>query len=161
MEYILDSDNLSETEKIGRMLARAIEKEQVILLQGEMSAGKTTLTQSILRQFGVEGYITSPTYTVVNEYESEEGEFFHFDLYRLESEEELYDIGFEEYIDRGLCIIEWPERANDLFEQWDPNTLIKVSLQKKSTAENGRTIKVEAAPAFIERLETFWKGQNL
>ncbi|NAW50180.1 tRNA (adenosine(37)-N6)-threonylcarbamoyltransferase complex ATPase subunit type 1 TsaE [Elizabethkingia argentiflava] len=85
-------------------------KYNILVLKGNLGAGKTTFTQQLVKSLGSMDEVTSPTYSIVNEYDSEEGKIFHFDLYRLKNMEEVYDMGIEEYLDHGfLCIIEWPE----------------------------------------------------
>ncbi|WP_312091043.1 tRNA (adenosine(37)-N6)-threonylcarbamoyltransferase complex ATPase subunit type 1 TsaE [Chryseobacterium sp.] len=85
-------------------------KNNILLLKGNLGAGKTTFTQFLLKNLGSEDEVSSPTYSIVNEYNSPRGKIFHFDLYRLKNIEEVYDIGIEEYLDNSyLCIIEWPE----------------------------------------------------
>lgn len=85
-------------------------KHNILLLKGNLGAGKTTFTQVLLKNLGSHDEVNSPTYSIVNEYNSPKGKVFHFDLYRLKNIEEVYDIGIEEYLDNSfLCIIEWPE----------------------------------------------------
>ncbi|WP_312077282.1 tRNA (adenosine(37)-N6)-threonylcarbamoyltransferase complex ATPase subunit type 1 TsaE [Chryseobacterium sp.] len=85
-------------------------KHNILLLKGNLGAGKTTFTQVLLKNLGSEDEVNSPTYSIVNEYNLPRGKVFHFDLYRLKSIDEVYDIGIEEYLDNAfLCIIEWPE----------------------------------------------------
>ncbi|KMQ60080.1 ATPase [Chryseobacterium angstadtii] len=85
-------------------------KHNILLLKGNLGAGKTTFTQFLLKNLGSEDEVNSPTYSIVNEYNSPKGKIYHFDLYRLKNIEEVYDIGIEEYLDNAfLCIIEWPE----------------------------------------------------
>ena len=85
-------------------------KHNILLLKGNLGAGKTTFTQFLLKNLGSTDEVSSPTYAIVNEYDSAKGKIFHFDLYRMKSIEEVYDIGIEEYLDNAyLCIIEWPE----------------------------------------------------
>jgi len=93
-------------------------KHSVLLLKGNLGAGKTTFTQFLLKSLGSEDEVSSPTYSIVNEYNTPKGKVFHFDLYRLKNMEEVYDIGIEEYLDNAfLCIIEWPEvYENELYE---------------------------------------------
>ncbi|MDY0930519.1 tRNA (adenosine(37)-N6)-threonylcarbamoyltransferase complex ATPase subunit type 1 TsaE [Chryseobacterium sp. CFBP8996] len=89
-------------------------KHNVLLLKGNLGAGKTTFTQFLLKNLGSEDEVNSPTYSIVNEYSSPKGKIYHFDLYRLKNIEEVYDIGIEEYLDNAfLCIIEWPEVYED------------------------------------------------
>lgn len=85
-------------------------KHNILLLKGNLGAGKTTFTQFLLKELGSRDEVNSPTYSIVNEYNTPKGKIYHFDLYRLKNIEEVYDIGIEEYLDNAfLCIIEWPE----------------------------------------------------
>ena len=85
-------------------------QHNILILKGNLGAGKTTFTQFLLKKFESEDEVSSPTYAIVNEYHTPKGTVFHFDLYRMKSIEEVYDIGMEEYLDNAfLCIIEWPE----------------------------------------------------
>lgn len=89
-------------------------KHNILLLKGNLGAGKTTFTQFLLKNLDSEDEVNSPTYSIVNEYNSPKGKIFHFDLYRLKNIDEVYDIGIEEYLDNSfLCIIEWPEIYED------------------------------------------------
>lgn len=86
----------------------------IFLLKGNLGAGKTTFTQFLLKNLGSTDEVNSPTYSIVNEYNTPKGKVYHFDLYRLKNIEEVYDIGIEEYLDNAfLCIIEWPEVYED------------------------------------------------
>lgn len=90
--------------------------EKVFLLEGEMGAGKTTLIKTICRNLGVSDTASSPTYSIVNEYEYPGGKVYHFDFFRIKNEIEAFDIGFEEYLDSGeYCFIEWPEMISNLW----------------------------------------------
>lgn len=85
-------------------------QHNILLLKGNLGAGKTTFSQFLLRKLGSNDEVSSPTYSIVNEYDSPNGKIFHFDLYRMKNINEVYDIGIEEYLDNSfLCIIEWPE----------------------------------------------------
>ncbi|RKS97610.1 tRNA (adenosine(37)-N6)-threonylcarbamoyltransferase complex ATPase subunit type 1 TsaE [Chryseobacterium defluvii] len=89
-------------------------QHHILLLKGNLGAGKTTFTQFLLKNLGSEDEVNSPTYSIVNEYQTPQGKVYHFDLYRLKSIDEVYDIGIEEYLDNAyLCIIEWPEVYED------------------------------------------------
>lgn len=82
----------------------------ILFLKGNLGAGKTTFTQSLVHELGSQDEVTSPTYSIVNEYDTPKGKIFHFDLYRLKNIDEVYDIGIDDYLDNSyLCIIEWPE----------------------------------------------------
>ena len=110
MEYITNSP--CETEAVGAALARVLEPGAVIAYRGELGAGKTAFTRGLARGLGVKESVTSPTYTIVNEYLSGSMPLFHFDMYRLGSEDELFDIGWEDYLERGgVCAVEWSENV--------------------------------------------------
>ncbi len=102
--------NLEETEKFGIMLGKLLNSGDILCLNGDLGAGKTTMTKSIGLGLGVEEYITSPTFALINQYRGRVP-VYHFDVYRLENVEELYDLGFDEYFyGNGVCIIEWAEK---------------------------------------------------
>ena len=110
MEYITNSP--SETEALGAALARVLEPGTVIAYRGDLGAGKTAFTRGLAKGLGVQERVTSPTYTIVNEYLGGRMPLFHFDMYRLGSEDELFDIGWEDYLDRGgVCAVEWSENV--------------------------------------------------
>ncbi|WP_295229721.1 tRNA (adenosine(37)-N6)-threonylcarbamoyltransferase complex ATPase subunit type 1 TsaE [uncultured Chryseobacterium sp.] len=99
-------------------------KHNILLLKGNLGAGKTTFTQFLLKNLGTKDEVNSPTYSIVNEYTTAKGKIFHFDLYRLKSIEEVYDIGMEEYLDNSyLCIIEWPEVYEEDLDGLDYHTM--------------------------------------
>ena len=102
--------NLSEIDKISKIILDNIKHINIVLLKGDLGSGKTTLVKSILKKLGVNDEIKSPTFSIVNEYDHPSGPIYHFDLYRIEKIDELDVIGFEEYIDNcNICFIEWPE----------------------------------------------------
>ena len=108
MQYITNSP--AETERLGAALARVLQPGAVIAYRGDLGAGKTAFTRGLARGLGVKESVTSPTYTIVNEYLSGSMPLFHFDMYRLGSEDELFDIGWEDYLERGgVCAVEWSE----------------------------------------------------
>lgn len=108
-------ENISDWENVVENVLPKLQ-HKVLTLKGNLGAGKTTFTQFLLKKLGSQDEISSPTYSIVNEYHTEKGKIFHFDLYRLKSIAEVYDIGIDEYLEEGvLCIIEWPEiYAQDL-----------------------------------------------
>ena len=93
----ITANNLKDTEKLGKIIAKCLEKGAVICLDGELGAGKTSLTQFIAKEFGVKEYMVSPTFTIIKEYDGKLP-FFHIDAYRMGSEDDMYDLGFDEYI---------------------------------------------------------------
>lgn len=113
-----ESYRLNDLPRIAQELIHALDSApKVWLFRGQMGAGKTTLTKGILAQLGVRGSVQSPTFSLINEHQTESGQtIYHFDLYRLKNVQEALAIGIEEYLDSGnLCLIEWPEQAEDLW----------------------------------------------
>ncbi len=116
MEIITNSP--TETEAAGAALAQKLGPGAVIAFTGDLGAGKTAFTRGLARGLGVEERITSPTFTIVNEYEGGRLPLFHFDMYRLGSADELFDIGWEDYLARGgVCAVEWSENIDDALEE--------------------------------------------
>ena len=110
-------NGLKETEDFGIKLGKLLEPGDIVCLNGELGAGKTTMTKSIGIGLGVEEYITSPTFTLINQYRGRMP-VYHFDVYRLENVEELYDLGFDEYFfGNGVCIIEWAEKIERMLPE--------------------------------------------
>lgn len=109
---------LSEIDEVATEISKRL-KHKIVLLNGQMGAGKTTLVKAIAKALGVREVANSPTFSIVNEYPTiEGGVLYHFDMYRLESEEEAYDFGIEEYLDSGnFCFIEWSERISNLLPE--------------------------------------------
>jgi tRNA threonylcarbamoyladenosine biosynthesis protein TsaE len=107
-----------ETEALGARLAAVLKPGTVLAYTGDLGAGKTAFTRGLARGLGIQERVTSPTFTIVNEYEGGRLPLFHFDLYRLGSSEELYDIGWEDYLARGgICAVEWSENITDALDQ--------------------------------------------
>jgi tRNA threonylcarbamoyladenosine biosynthesis protein TsaE len=107
--------SLDDIESIAHEILQVTGKSPVLLMEGDLGSGKTTLSKSLLRQCGVSSEVTSPTFNLVSEYQDAEGNFYyHFDLYRIRHAEELSEIGFFEYLDSGcLCLVEWPAIAEN------------------------------------------------
>lgn len=106
------SNSVEETERLGAELAAKLPAGSVVAFTGDLGAGKTAFVRGMARGLGVMERVTSPTFTIVNEYEGRSRPLFHFDLYRLNSADELFDIGWEDYLARGgICAVEWSERA--------------------------------------------------
>ena len=115
MEFITHSPE--ETERVGAALGRVIPAGTVIAYEGDLGAGKTAFTRGLSRGLGCAEQVTSPTYTIVNEYLSGRCPLFHFDMYRLRSADDLWDIGWEDYLDRnGVCAVEWSENVREALE---------------------------------------------
>ncbi len=101
--------NIEDWQEIVNKIVPELQ-HNILLLKGNLGAGKTTFTQFLLKKLGSTDEVSSPTYSIVNEYNTPQGKVYHFDLYRLKNIDEVYDIGIEEYLDNAfLCIIEWPE----------------------------------------------------
>ena len=135
-----------ETEGLGEALARALLPPgggAVIALYGDLGAGKTAFVRGLARGLGVAGPVVSPTFTIVNEYAGAR-ELFHFDMYRLQSADELFDIGWEDYLARGgVCAVEWSENVPGAFDGGE----VRVTIEKRPGAE--RVIYIEGGPAGV------------
>ena len=140
MEFFTHSPE--QTERVGTLLARQLKPGDVIAFRGGLGAGKTAFTRGIAAGLGASEPVTSPTYTVVNEYLSGRLPLFHFDMYRLASADELFDIGWEDYLERGgVCAVEWSENVTEALE--DP---ILVTLERTESDET-RRITIEGGSA--------------
>ena len=114
MEFITNSPE--ETEKIGAAIGKIIPAGTVLAYRGDLGAGKTAFTRGLAAGLGYKGRVTSPTFAIVNEYEGGRLPLFHFDMYRLNSADDLFDIGWEDYVNRGsVCAVEWSENVEDAF----------------------------------------------
>ena len=135
MEFITKSPE--ETEAVGAALGKRLHAGAVIAYQGDLGAGKTAFTRGVACGLGAKESVTSPTYTIVNEYLSGKYPLFHFDMYRLASSDDLFDIGWEDYLDRGgVCAVEWSENVADAMEG-----AIMVTIEKLD--EDSRRITIE------------------
>ena len=127
----------AETEALGAALGRVLSPGTVIAYRGDLGAGKTAFTRGLARGLGYADPVTSPTYTIVNEYLGGRLPLFHFDMYRLRSSEDLWDIGWEDYLDRGgVCAVEWSENVEDALED-----ALTVTIEK--LGEDSRRITIE------------------
>lgn len=137
MEFVTHSRE--ETEALGGRLADALDRGRVVAFTGDLGAGKTAFVSGMARALGVEERVTSPTFTIVNEYEGGRLPLFHFDMYRLDSADELFHIGWEDYLARGgVCAVEWSENVADALEEGAVSVEIR-----RGTAENQRIIAIE------------------
>ena len=135
MQYITNSP--VETEAIGAALGKLLTPGTVIAYRGDLGAGKTAFTRGLARGLGCSETVTSPTYTIVNEYLGGRLPLFHFDMYRLSSSDDLWDIGWEDYLDRGgICAVEWSENVDDAMED-----AIYITIEK--LGEETRRITIE------------------
>lgn len=137
MEIISNSEK--ETIELGKKIASKLQKGMVVVLTGDLGSGKTKLTEGILTYFGLENEISSPTFTIVNEYYADSLNIYHFDVYRLADIDEFYAIGGEEYFEKGVSIIEWGE----LIEEALPKDYIKINFSRDLENETLRTVKIE------------------
>ena len=127
----------AETENAGAQLVASLPCGAVVAMYGDLGAGKTAFVRGMARGLGINDYVCSPTFTIVNEY-SGQRELFHFDMYRLASSDELFDIGWEDYLKRGgICAVEWSENVEDAF---DGN---EVTVRIEKISESGRKITIE------------------
>ena len=132
------SHSTQETEAIGEELAQKLRGGDVLAFTGSLGMGKTAFTRGLARGLGCRGRVTSPTFTIVNEYEGRTP-LFHFDMYRLGSSDELFDIGWDDYLARGgVCAVEWSERVSDAL----PEDTIFVDIARTDEHEDWRTITV-------------------
>ena len=140
MEYITNSP--AETEAVGAALAAVLKPGTVIAYRGDLGAGKTAFTRGLARGLGVTEAVTSPTYTIVNEYPGGRIPLFHFDMYRLGSEDELFDIGWEDYLERGgVCAVEWSENVWGAMEDAITVTITRLDEEtRKIQIEGGDSI---------------------
>ena len=142
MHYITNSP--AQTEAIGAALATVLTPGTVIAYRGDLGAGKTAFTRGLARGLGCTELVTSPTYTIVNEYLGGQLPLFHFDMYRLHSADDLWDIGWEDYLERGgICAVEWSENVAEAME--DP---IVITIEK--LGEDTRRITVEGVDALAD-----------
>ena len=136
MEYL--SHSVEETEAIGEQLGRSLDRGSVVAYLGGLGMGKTAFTRGLARGLGCRSRVTSPTFTIVNEYNGPTP-LFHFDMYRLESEDALFDIGWEDYLDRGgVCAVEWSENVEDAL----PPDTVHVTICRHPQQEDWRIIEV-------------------
>ena len=137
MQFITHSPE--ETRGLGARLAGVLTPGAVVAFTGDLGAGKTAFTSGLARGLGIEERVTSPTFTIVNEYEGGRLPLFHFDMYRLGSADELFDIGWEDYLARGgVCAVEWTENVAEAIEA----DAIRVSIRRGGD-ENSRVIDIE------------------
>ena len=133
-----------ETEALGAALGRALRPGTVVAYRGDLGAGKTAFTRGLAKGLGCREPVTSPTYTIVNEYLSGRMPLFHFDMYRLRSAADLFDIGWEDYLDRGgVCAVEWSENVAEAMEG-----AVTVAIEK--TGEDSRRITIEGGEALAD-----------
>ncbi len=143
---IITVNNLKDTEKLGKIIANCIKKGTVICLDGDLGVGKTSLTQFIAKEFGVKEYIVSPTFTIIKEYEGKLP-FYHMDVYRIDSEDDMYDLGYDEYIySEGVTIIEWSHLIEGILP------IERVNIDIKRIDDDKRRINISGKGSVYEKL---------
>lgn len=133
------SHSESDTINFAKNIASQLKLGDIIILSGDLGSGKTKFTEGILSYFNLQDEISSPTFTIVNEYYAENINIYHFDVYRLEDIDEFYAIGGEEYFNKGICIIEWGE----IIESILPKDYIKINFSRDNTNETDRKLDIE------------------
>ena len=140
----ITTHSADETQALGQRLAKRLLPGDVIAYFGDLGAGKTALTRGIAQGLGVTDLVTSPTYTIVNEYLTGRIPLFHFDMYRLGSSDELFDIGWEDYLARGsICAVEWSEGVEDALRD-----AIHITIEKDPLEPDTRRITIEGGSRF-------------
>ena len=134
----ITTNNEKETLNFGKKLGSFLKKGDTVVLSGDLGSGKTKLTEGILTYYGLEDEISSPTFTIVNEYIKDDIKLFHFDVYRLEDSSEFYAIGGEEYFENGICIIEWGEIIEDAL----PKEYIHIRFERDESDDNLRVLNI-------------------
>ena len=140
----ITTHSADETQALGQKLASRLAPGDVIAYFGDLGAGKTAFTRGLAQGLGITDPVTSPTYTIVNEYLSGRIPLFHFDMYRLSSSDELFDIGWEDYLSRGgVCAVEWSENVEDALQD-----AIRVTIEKDAGEPDTRHITITGGPRF-------------
>ena len=133
------SHSEDETKEFAFNLASKLSTGDIIVLSGDLGSGKTKFTEGFLKYFNLENEISSPTFTIVNEYKNENATIYHFDVYRLSDVDEFYAIGGEEYFSKGICIVEWGE----IIEEALPKNCIRINIKKDENNFDKRIIEIE------------------
>lgn len=150
-QYKFISHNEIDTKKFAKNLASICKPKDIIVLTGELGSGKTKFTEGFLSYFDLENEISSPTFTIVNEHSKNDINIYHFDVYRLEDSSEFYEIGGEEYFDKGISIIEWGELIKDCL----PEKYTHITFEKDNKDENIRILNINTN---CERLEKYFEN---
>ena len=150
MNYTFYSNSEKDTLNFGKKLASYLKPKDIIVLTGELGAGKTKFTEGFLSYFGLENEISSPTFTIVNEYCKNYINIYHFDVYRLEDSSEFYEIGGEEYFEKGICLIEWGELIKDAL----PKDYLEITFSKniENRNENSRILNLTSHGSKFDKL---------
>ena len=132
------SKNEQDTIDFAEKFASSLSAGDIVVLTGELGSGKTKFVQGVLKHFNMEDEISSPTFTIVNEYTSDKTNVYHFDVYRLEDSDEFYAMGGDEYFSKGICLIEWGEMIEDIL----PKPYIKIIFSKDEENSNYRKLEI-------------------
>lgn len=144
MEFM--TNTTQQTEALGCALGQRLQAGEIVAYYGDLGAGKTAFTRGLARGLGIREPVTSPTYTIVNEYESGRLPLFHFDLYRLSGADDLFDIGWEDYLRRGgICAVEWSERVPEVLEG-----AIRVTILADAEAPEQRTVQIDTGGRYAD-----------
>ena len=133
------SKSEQDTINFAENFASQLHKKDIVVLSGDLGSGKTKFVQGVLKHFGLENEISSPTFTIVNEYNANICPIYHFDVYRLADIDEFYAMGGEEYFENGICLIEWGELIEDAL----PSNYIKITFSKNEENEDYRELNIE------------------
>ena len=133
------SKSEQDTINFAENFANQLHKKDIVILSGDLGSGKTKFVQGVLKHFGLENEISSPTFTIVNEYNADICPIYHFDVYRLADIDEFYAMGGEEYFENGICLIEWGEIIEDAL----PSNYIKITFSKNEENEEYRELNIE------------------
>ena len=153
--YIYNSKSENDTKKLAIKMASMLKKGDVLVLCGDLGSGKTKFTEGFLTYFGLENEISSPTFTIVNEYKKNNINIYHFDVYRLEDSSEFYAIGGDEYFENGICLIEWGELIQDAL----PNEYIKIDFSRNDLNENERVLNIKSIGEKYDNIIESLKGE--
>ena len=144
MNYTFETTSPEQTEAVGQALGAVLQPGTVLAFRGDLGAGKTAFTRGLAKGLGCDERVTSPTYTIVNEYLSGRLPLFHFDMYRLESADDLWDIGWEDYLERGgVCAVDWSENVAEAMDG-----AIRICIHK--TGEESRKITIEGGETLAD-----------
>ena len=155
----ITTENQNKTMQIAQKIAKQLSKGDIIVLTGELGAGKTKFVEGFLEYFGLQDEISSPTFNIVNEYNSDKVNIYHFDVYRLEDIDEFYAIGGEEYFEKGICLIEWGEIIQEIL----PKDYIQIIFKKDTLDENKRLLEFKVfgnSQKYINLLENLKEELN-
>ena len=139
LKYNFVSHSENDTIKFADEFASKLDRHSIIVLSGDLGSGKTKFTEGVLKHFGLEDEVSSPTFTIVNEYDSKNFKIFHFDLYRLADVDEFYAMGGEEYLQNGLCIFEWGEMIEEILQ----THYIKITFSRDGENTDLRNLRIE------------------